>query len=253
MPCRLEGLISQRTTRNQDPELPVRRKVEGKVLWAIVRIAFASDRRAADTIARAERAIRTGVQREGAEVSVLGSQLLAQVSEGGAADSVLPVLRALGETVLAAVESQTGERPWVGVGSAHRQRDSIGAGSRQARSAIELSRAMGERPCVVLYEDVLPLAAMSADPALCERLGQILDPVASHDRRHGTSMMETLRVSIDRSWSMAAVARQLDVHRHTVEYRLRGIHRVLGYDVRRPADRFLLEAAVAARRLRRRG
>jgi purine catabolism regulator len=168
-----------------------------------------------------------------------------------AGDSPLPTFRVMAEDILAIVEGKIGERPWVGVGGGSRQRESLNIGSREAMQAIELGRNAWRTPRVVLYEDILPFAALSADVDLCRRLGRILDPVASHDRRHGTSMLETLQACIDQSWSAAGAARRLGIHRHTIEYRLQQVHRILGYDTRRSHGRFLLETAMTARRLRR--
>lgn len=215
-----------------------------------MRIAFFGGRDRSDALPHAERAMRARLKRDNVDVSLLGTSLVLRIPASKAGDSSFATLRTIGEEILAAVEAGIGERPWVGIGGTHKHRESVDAGAREAMQAIELARSMWKTPRTVLYEDVLPFAALSADPALCNRLGHVLDPVASHDRRHGTSMMPTLQACIDENWSAAATARRLDIHRHTVEYRLQQLRRILGYDVRRSADRFVLEAAAVARRLR---
>jgi DNA-binding PucR family transcriptional regulator len=47
--------------------------------------------------------------------------------------------------------------------------------------------------------------------------------------------------------SVAAAARDLYVHRHTLEYRLQRIETLLGKDVKAPEHRLLLELALAIR------
>ena len=64
-------------------------------------------------------------------------------------------------------------------------------------------------------------------------VSRILSPLLSHDARHGTEYVNTLRVFLrtDRSWQ--ACAAELHVHRQTLGYRLRKIEQLTGRGVTR--------------------
>ncbi|HEX9969238.1 MAG TPA: helix-turn-helix domain-containing protein, partial [Acidimicrobiales bacterium] len=53
--------------------------------------------------------------------------------------------------------------------------------------------------------------------------------------------------------SAAALARHLHVHKNTIGNRIRRVGEVLGLDVRRPADRLVLETALRMRKVAVRG
>ena len=127
-------------------------------------------------------------------------------------------------------------------GSARCQKDPARA-FRRARSALEVARHLGEARA--RYEDVVPLAlVLSAPPEEREefvkaQLGDLLaDPL-------GEELISSLRSYYGHGHSVAAAARALFVHRHTLEYRLSRIEDLTGVDIREPGSRLLLELALS--------
>jgi hypothetical protein len=119
------------------------------------------------------------------------------------------------------------------------------AGARRARAAARVAAHLG-RP-LVRYEDVVPLAAVLDGPD-DERLAFVdtwLGPVAADPR--GEELLRSLTEFYAVGLSLAAAARNLFVHRHTLEYRLNRIEALLGADPKSQPTRLFLELALALR------
>src|SRR5437763_11372713 len=116
-------------------------------------------------------------------------------------------------------------------------------GARRARAAARVAAHL-RRP-LVRYEDVVPLAAVLDGPdeerlALVDaRLGRVLA-----DSR-GEQLLRSLSEFYASGLSLAAAARNLYVHRHTLEYRLNRIGALLGADPKSQPTRLFLELALA--------
>ena len=78
---------------------------------------------------------------------------------------------------------------------------------------------------------------------------QILEPVATYDRRKRGSLVVTLNQYLDEDLSAVATARSLGIHRHTFDYRLRQIEELSDRSLSDLTGRMLIEASVLARRL----
>jgi hypothetical protein len=120
--------------------------------------------------------------------------------------------------------------------------DTSSAYSRAA-AALEVAIHLDEPKAV--YEEVVPLAMVLAGPEedrkafVNSQLGPLLqDPL-------GKELLKSLEAFYGAGQSVAAAARDLYVHRHTLEYRLTRIEDVLGRDIRAPHTRMLLELAMA--------
>jgi len=119
------------------------------------------------------------------------------------------------------------------------------AAARRARAAARVAAHVG-RP-LVRYEDVVPLAAVLDGPDE-ERLAFVqtwLGPVADDPR--GEELLRSLTEFYASGLSLAAAARNLYVHRHTLEYRLNRIESLLGADPKSQPTRLFLELALALR------
>ncbi|MDQ3756287.1 MAG: helix-turn-helix domain-containing protein [Actinomycetota bacterium] len=77
-----------------------------------------------------------------------------------------------------------------------------------------------------------------------ELMAAVLRPLLSLPRREREELLEALDVLYETGSSTAALARHLHVHKNTAANRLRRVQEVVGLDVRRPAERLLLEAAL---------
>src|SRR5256714_11041265 len=119
------------------------------------------------------------------------------------------------------------------------------AGARRARAAARVAAHL-RRP-VVRYEEVVPLAAVLDGPDE-ERQAFVdawLGPVLSDSR--GEELLRSLTEFYSSGLSLAAAARNLFVHRHTLEYRLNRIEALLGADPKAQPSRLFLELALALR------
>ena len=119
------------------------------------------------------------------------------------------------------------------------------AGARRARAAARVAAHL-RRP-LVRYEDVVPLAAVLDGPD-DERLAFVdawLGPVLADGR--GEELLRSLSEFYASGLSLAAAARNLYVHRHTLEYRLNRIEALLGADPKAQPSRLFLELALALR------
>jgi hypothetical protein len=117
------------------------------------------------------------------------------------------------------------------------------SGYRRACAALQVAIHLGHDR--VRYEEVVPLAMILSGPeedrqAFIEaQLGPLIrDPL-------GEELMRSLAAYYRSGQSVAASARELYVHRHTLEYRLTRIENALGSDIRAPEVRMMLELALA--------
>lgn len=165
--------------------------------------------------------------------------------------NILVALRSVGSVAQAAVRSRTRFRPWVALGPMDDR--SLTEVIKELRRAIRSAAMTSGGPKVILVQDVLPLWAIEADRGIMARLSAVLAPLASLDSPRQSALVQTLHAYLDNDLSDAATARHLGIHRHTLEYRIRKIEASLGLSLARASDRFLLEAALYARRLSSRG
>jgi hypothetical protein len=157
--------------------------------------------------------------------------------------------RRIGEIAQAAVEKDLGERPWIGVSVVTGAHGAAEAVLREARQAVDLGRRLWESPRVIEYTDVLAVVAVGADRTTTARLAQLLAPLVSPRKPKRKTLLTALETFFAYDMSPTEAARALGVHRHTLDYRLARAEQLLGRSVRRGSDRFLIEAALIARRL----
>lgn len=157
--------------------------------------------------------------------------------------------RAAGEAAYRSVRRTLRRRPWVGVSVVRPGRDAVTIALREAREAAELSSALGEGPGVYLYRDMLAFAAVKADQVICRELARVLDPLTVATPRSRALLLDTLERFFHHDLSVVETARELGVHRHTVEYRLKKAEQLIGRSVRKGSDRLMVESALVARRL----
>lgn len=178
-----------------------------------------------------------------ASVSSAGSYLIAHLRarDGGGAP------RAAAQEVSREISRSLRRDPWIGLAVATGQ-EGIPAAARLARDAARLASKAWSPPVVATDTDVLLLTAIDAQQDVQARLAGLLDPL-SRTRQETATLLESLDVFIANDLSTAAAARALDVHRHTLEYRLSKAEKLLGRSVRHGPDRLLVEAALLARRM----
>ena len=130
----------------------------------------------------------------------------------------------------------------VGLGEVAPRLTDAGLSCRQALDALDIARRTGRSRETVAYDDVLLDLLLARDRALTDRLARRgLVPLLSQP-----NLLQTLRAYFDSDLSVPDTARALSVHQNTVSYRLRRIHDLTGYDVRKLDDLLLLRLALRA-------
>ena len=102
---------------------------------------------------------------------------------------------------------------------------------------------------VALYEDLGVLALLIAGPqgiALNQFARDTIGPILTHDARHGTSLVETLRAYLDANCNQKETAKRLFVHEKTVKYRLETIQKLTELNLHEHNDRMHADIAVRA-------
>jgi PucR family transcriptional regulator, purine catabolism regulatory protein len=104
----------------------------------------------------------------------------------------------------------------------------------EARLAVNVAEAEARSP--LSFEDTgayrLLLPAMSEDPAELERFyAETIAPLAAYDEQYETELVATVEAYLDNDGNVAATAKQLFTHRHTIRYRLERVRELCGHDV----------------------
>ncbi len=79
----------------------------------------------------------------------------------------------------------------------------------------------------------------------------MLGPLVTHDAVHGSELIQTLRAYIEANGRWAEAAAAMNVHRHTLRYRVRKIEQLTGRDLTDARDRLELWLALRADQLSR--
>jgi PucR family transcriptional regulator, purine catabolism regulatory protein len=125
------------------------------------------------------------------------------------------------------------------------------AGS-EARLAVNVGEAEGRS--LLAFEDTgayrLLLPAMSEDPAELERFyAETVQPLSNYDEQYETELVTTVEAYLDNDGNVAATAKQLFTHRHTVRYRLERVKELCGHDVSSTEGREKLGLGLKAMRV----
>jgi DNA-binding PucR family transcriptional regulator len=122
----------------------------------------------------------------------------------------------------------------------------------EARLAVNVGEAEGRG--LLAFEDTgayrLLLPAMSEDPRELERFyAETIEPLATYDDQYETELVATVEAYLDNDGNVAATARQLFTHRHTIRYRLERARELCGHDVSATEGREKLGLGLKAMRV----
>jgi sugar diacid utilization regulator len=125
------------------------------------------------------------------------------------------------------------------------------AGS-EAQLAVNVGEAEGH--ATLAFEDTgayrLLLPAMSEDPGELERFyAETIEPLSSYDEQYETELVATVEAYLDNDGNVAATAKQLFTHRHTIRYRLERVRELCGHDVSATEGREKLGLGLKAMRV----
>ena len=142
----------------------------------------------------------------------------------------------------------------VTIGCSRRAADPVDlhrAGS-EARLAVNVGEAEGR--ALLAFEDTgayrLLLPAMSEDPGELERFyAETVEPLSAYDEQYETELVTTVEAYLDNDGNVAATAKQLFTHRHTIRYRLERVRELCGHDVSATEGREKLGLGLKAMRV----
>jgi DNA-binding PucR family transcriptional regulator len=122
----------------------------------------------------------------------------------------------------------------------------------EARLAVNVGEAEGRT--ILAFEDTgayrLLLPAMSEDPGELESFyAETIQPLADYDEQYETELVATVEAYLDNDGNVAATAKQLFTHRHTIRYRLERVRELCGHDVSSTEGREKLGLGLKAMRV----
>ena len=122
----------------------------------------------------------------------------------------------------------------------------------EARLAVNVGEAEDRR--LLAFEDTgayrLLLPAISEDPRELERFyGETVAPLSAYDEQYETELVATVEAYLDNDGNVAATAKQLFTHRHTIRYRLERVRELCGHDVSATEGREKLGLGLKAMRV----
>ncbi len=140
------------------------------------------------------------------------------------------------------------------IGSSRRVADPVDLyrAGKEARLAVNVGEAEG---CAVLsFENTgayrLLLPAMSEDSGELERFyAETIEPLSAYDEQYETELVTTIETYLENDGNVAATAKQLFTHRHTIRYRLERAKELCGHDVSSTEGRERLGLGLKAMRV----
>jgi sugar diacid utilization regulator len=122
----------------------------------------------------------------------------------------------------------------------------------EARLAVNVGEA--EERALLAFEDTgayrLLLPAISEDPRELERFyAETVAPLSAYDDQYETELVATVEAYLDNDGNVAATAKQLFTHRHTIRYRLERVKELCGHDVSATEGREKLGLGLKAMRV----
>ncbi|MEV6237866.1 helix-turn-helix domain-containing protein [Lentzea sp. NPDC051838] len=133
----------------------------------------------------------------------------------------------------------------VGGIAAAESREDVPTAARQAADIAELAQRLGRPPGAYVLDDVLLEYQLCRPGPGRKRLARVMDRLAEHP-----DLLHTLRVFLSSDHNRHRTAENLHLHRNTLNYRLRRVAELTGYNPADPADIRLLAASLIVHDLR---
>ncbi|MFJ8962966.1 PucR family transcriptional regulator [Lentzea sp. NPDC102401] len=129
--------------------------------------------------------------------------------------------------------------------AAAEHREDVPAAARQAADIAELAQRLGRPPGAYVLDDVLLEYQLCRPGPGRKRLARVMDRLAEHP-----DLVHTLRTFINSDHNRHRTADELHLHRNTLNYRLRRVTELTGYNPADPTDIRLLSASLIVHDLR---
>ena len=125
----------------------------------------------------------------------------------------------------------------------------VAASAEDAREALLIARRIFGGGRIVSHDDLGVYPLLLRGGVTREELQRfaerVLEPLRAYDEKHQTELVRTLRLFFDVGQNIKVAAAELNVHRHTIFYRLRQIGDIGGLDLDSPHDQLTLRTAIA--------
>jgi sugar diacid utilization regulator len=136
-----------------------------------------------------------------------------------------------------------------GIGGYHAGLRGISGSYLEAQQALEVGRKLRPEAILHQHDEVIPQLVLAQNPRLAERfVVHSLGPLLDTKTRSREQLLETLQAYLA-SGSVKEAATALNLHRHTVLYRMDKLRDLLGGDMDIPASRLRLQLALDLRKL----
>jgi PucR family transcriptional regulator, purine catabolism regulatory protein len=149
--------------------------------------------------------------------------------------------RRTAETVAqGATGTKSGVAARFGLGSPECDPAGLRRGYQEARFALASASSAGSRGAVATVEDLGShrlLLALQEDAALEAFSRGLLGPIRAYDERQHGELVHSLEVFLEHNGNWESAARALNVHRHTLRYRIRRVVELTGRNLDLAADR----------------
>ncbi|MFI9402132.1 PucR family transcriptional regulator [Nocardia sp. NPDC052316] len=120
--------------------------------------------------------------------------------------------------------------------------DEVSTAARQAHELLDTAQRMGLEPGVHRFAELALQHQLSRPGVARDLLGDHLAPLDDHPE-----LRETLQIYIETDLSRVRSAERLGIHPNTVDYRLRRIGELTGFDPARASGVWYLRSALVAR------
>ncbi|MBF6359170.1 PucR family transcriptional regulator [Nocardia farcinica] len=120
--------------------------------------------------------------------------------------------------------------------------DRVPQAADQAHELLDMVQRMHSEPGLYRFTDLALEYQLTRPGPAREYLGGLLDPLEEYPE-----LLETLRVHISTNLNRQRTARLLHVHTNTVDYRLKRIGHLIGFDPTNPSGLWYLRSALVAR------
>lgn len=125
---------------------------------------------------------------------------------------------------------------------------------REAKDAVSIANELGDREQTTFYGDLklyqLLLALKERNLEHLRRFhNETLGPLVEHDDRKQGDLIRTLNGFFRANGNLAQAAKELDVHRNTLVYRLERIAELTGLDLEDADNRLILNLALKVQRV----
>lgn len=156
-------------------------------------------------------------------------------------------LKAAIESAVGPLDLPSGSQLLVGLGRAEQGLGGIAVSYLQAQRALEAARATRVHSGVVTYSEALPTLILLRDPTLAhDSWLATVQPLFAHDAEHGTQLVASLSAYLEERGVLAATARRLFIHRHTLTAQLEQIEKLTERSLRDRDDTLMLELGLRA-------